>query len=170
MMTTTMRNTKHLPRIACVLFVGCVLPLPYEVNPDGPSNSPPVIRSSNPAMPGPVTFSASAPQIFSIEVEDLDVTDTLYVRVFRNYQLGAPTPPVYRSQKGNDPQTGTVLRSLTLPTHTFCAGENTPGLTLYFQILIADRDFLDDAQSPAFLALPDDAQSTSGYWFGTCTP
>ncbi|MFH0899910.1 MAG: hypothetical protein V2A73_04700, partial [Pseudomonadota bacterium] len=74
----------------------CVVPLPWEASrPDAGVNSTPIIRSSNPSMPGAsvVLDKDTLGSTFTISVSDRDLGDRICVRVFRDYDRQEPTPP-----------------------------------------------------------------------------
>ena len=74
------------PALLLVLLLpaGCVLPLQFEEERDGglDRNYPPIILASTPAMPGFTSIDTSQlnPDIYSLDLEDKDIGDRLYVR------------------------------------------------------------------------------------------
>jgi hypothetical protein len=151
---------------ACALAgsSGCFLPLQFEEETDAgiDTDYPPVLASSDPAMPGPIDIT-STPTTVTLVVEDKDLGDTIFVRVFRDYGRPDPTPP--RTNTRELP-TGSKQRTLMLTTAGWCGGATTGQHV--FEVLIADRDFLDFQVEPLFRALPDGAESSSTFWIGTC--
>jgi len=145
---------------------GCVLPLQFEEDLDASTddNYPPVVIGASPplTLKGIVQIGDDAP-MFTIEVEDKDLADRLYVRVFRSYFLEA-TPA--RTDLPVD-ATGSGLRSVTLDTSTWCDTGDV-GREFVFEVLVADKPFLDLATPPKFRALPDDAGRSSAFWVMTC--
>src|SRR5262245_57884326 len=73
------------------LLGACVIPLPIDVavQDGGAANSPPAIVGSTPDMPGGdimlLIGGGPSPPVFSVSVVDVDLGDTLYARVFRDY-------------------------------------------------------------------------------------
>lgn len=151
--------------LACV-SAGCLVPLPQEVPPDGGGvNDTPTIVDENPEMPGPITVT---PGIYSIDVRDADIGDTIYVRVFRNYTEESPVPPFYTLVIANDPVEGSEIRSVPLETYFWCAGAPTD-VNLVFDVLVADRPFDQDAtRDPPFRVVTEPGRSSIRSWVGVC--
>lgn len=172
------RNLLGLPRVGLLplalvaaLALGaaaCVVPLPYEEAPDGAVNYPPLIKDSNPSMPGPVRLAIGAePPLFTIDVEDKDLGDTLFVRVFRDYST-APEPPRNDLPRANDPNSGSSLRTIELQTNTWCTNA-VPNVNLVFDVVVADRPFLEDLSiKPVYRAVPKGAESSIRSWVIEC--
>jgi hypothetical protein len=150
-------------------LTGCVVPIPADVEQsDGGTNSAPVILSSTPSMPGFDPISVTMPQMRSITVKDNDIGDTIYVRVFRDYQLG-PQGPLNDQSVTNDPVNGTAIRVISLPTDTWCNAA-TLGDQHVFDVMVADRPFdSNPATKPEYRALPPDAEYSIRSWVATCT-
>jgi hypothetical protein len=149
---------------------GCVIPPPGEVVRDaGTPNSPPVVIGASPpefAFPGPVTIPTIEPPSVTLTFSDNDVDDTLYVRKFRDYDLGAPSADV---TCGGDviPPTGAVERQAEFCTGTWCpaSDDGTPHM---LEVVVADRPFIDDGM-PLFRGLPEGAGSSVRAWRFLCT-
>ena len=167
------RNLLHLLPMALLMALlasGCVIPLPFE-DParDGGSlgNYPPIIVDSDPDLSGPISVPTSGS--LSIVVEDKDIGDKIYVRVFRGYARIAPTPPRIDNEYPNDSVAGMERRPISLSVIPFCS-DLTPaerGIPLYFDILVADGPWAD---TPDFqtLADEDNRAKTHNAWVGTC--
>jgi hypothetical protein len=155
--------------LVSVMVSACVIPIPAEVDqPDAsPANSPPVIVESNPSMPGFVDINISNPTDRSITVKDNNIADTLYVRVFRDYQ-DAALGPLIDASVPNDPVIGTATRIVQLPTNTWCNGA-TLGTDHVFDVVVADRPFNPNpAVPPAYRALPPGAEFSIRSWVSKC--
>jgi hypothetical protein len=159
-----------LPLAALALLAAagaCVIPLPYdEDDPVGGGNHIPVIKQSVPSMPGPYTLRLSAePEPFSIDVVDKDVDDTIFVRVFRNYRDDLPSPAWVNL---SEPPSGSVLRTILLPTNTWCNGAalDTPH---YFTVTVADRPFDADHVPPLYKAVTEPGESSDRLWVLVCS-
>lgn len=134
-------------RIVCwmtlvALTTSCVVPIPAtpEEGDGGPTKDTPILRSASPRdFPGPLQLPGT-PTV-TVTMEDHDVRDTLYLRVFKNYAqnisqgLGTVTVP-------NDPNTAPVTRTWPLQTTLWCAGSAGQNVTI--TIAVADEPF-DDA-------------------------
>jgi hypothetical protein len=153
--------------LGIALAMACVIPIPAEVeNEDaGTSNAPPVIVSSTPEMPGPITL----PQTMSVTLKDIDIADTLYVRVFRDY---ADDPrPVFTIPVVNDAQIGTEIRTRELDAAAICAGA-MPNEDLVIDVMVADRPYDDENPSapPANRRVTGNGQSSMRSWIARCAP
>lgn len=149
-----------LPGIA---LSACIVPIPAEVeSPDGGVDHSPFVKSSTPPMPGDVDL----PAMISLTFEDADIGDTLYVRVFRDYQE-APLGPLTDVAVTNNPVTGTIERTTILPTNTWCNGASVgPHL---FEVVVADEQFNADASvKPEYQSVTSGGRKTPGFWTFRC--
>lgn len=145
----------------------CLMPLQFEEEADAgiDRNYPPVIVSSTPAMPGFLTIETQQPdETYSLTIEDKDLADRLFVRVFRDYDPGDPSPP--RLDAVVEPS-GLRQRVAEFQTTAWCS-QTTPGTRFVFEVLVADRDYLLPSQPPAYQAVPVGAEVSHGYWVITC--
>jgi hypothetical protein len=145
---------------------GCPIPIPAEVeDQDAGTNSTPAILHPVPDMPFGSTAGPLLDDDFpvvSFDVRDVDVDDTIFVRVFRNFQL---TPDIARQQQ--TVPGGEVVRPVELSTSTWCLGaEGTNNVV--FEILVSDRAFLSDDIEPHFRATTGETASRS--WVMNCSP
>jgi hypothetical protein len=154
---------------ALVMTNACVLPLQFEEEVDGgiDRDYPPVLVSSDPVMPGFSTIEISQPdQIYVLSVEDKDLTDRLFVRVFRDYD---PTPGLSSpaiAEKTVE-SSGERLRHIELSTAAWC-NNVTPGTRSTYDVVIADRAYLDPPATPEYQAVPEGAERVHGAWVITC--
>ena len=130
---------------AQVLLLGCVVPLPYEEEETATGDYPPIIRAAVPSM----SFAASDPVVgtpptWTLDVEDRNLDDTTYVRVFRDYNEDTNrTPPVWDHAY---PPPGEALREqLEVNTSVFCPFGSTG--TFLFEVIVADGPFDDSGTS-----------------------
>ena len=87
---------------ACALCLlmpcACVLPLQFEEEHDAgldDNNAPGILLgTADPSMLQVATIETVAPPTFKLQVEDKDVDDTLYLRVFRDYHKLPVSPAV----------------------------------------------------------------------------
>jgi len=141
--------------------------LPYEEEETASGEYPPIIREANPSMGfytggDAVPLSIASPMIFTIDVEDRNVDDDIYVRVFRDYNPTTPSPPVL-SPSSPFPATGEALRKgLELQTSNWCPA---PGNYL-FEVIVADGPF-DDAV-PGYQSVVEGADSSTRSWRVQC--
>ncbi len=143
----------------------CVLPLQFEETRDAGAdqNNPPAIVLA-PSMLEVANIDQSSPPTFTVSVEDKDVDDVLFLRVFRDYHLSPDSAvtdlPV--------PSSGLPVRTQEIDTATWCPPGTPPTTTFIFEILVSDRPFLPLSEEPFFRALPSGAKSARGYWVGAC--
>ncbi|MBI4508328.1 MAG: hypothetical protein HY698_01750 [Deltaproteobacteria bacterium] len=162
--------------LACLALTSgaCVIPLPYEDPvPDGGANYPPLIVASTVKIPGPLLLTLGPdgrPSLdsISITVQDRDVEDTIYARVFRDYNFDQPTPPYVSTEKASTPGSTSIARTLSLPTNTWCntAMQDVP---LVFDVVVADRKFDENPTvKPAYRAVTAGGEFSVGSWVVTC--
>lgn len=153
---------------AALLLPGCVVPIPGEEEAtDGGVNSPPVIVASVPSMPfeggGPINVTSLPAQV-TIDVKDVDLDDQIYVRVFRDYESN---PLQIVEEREQIPPTGTAIRAgIALDTLPWCLGAPT-GMNLVFDVVVADRPFLEDDTEPFNRATS--GESSVRAWIGVCS-
>jgi hypothetical protein len=154
------------------LVVGCVIPpsLEVEVN-DAGVNSPPAIlsvTSDQQALPepGPVVFD-KGPSAGSLSVSliDTDTLDTLYVRIFVDYNLPDRLPA--RSTCTATPNM-MPMRTATCDLSALCATADV-GVQRSMTIVVFDRQPLESGEPP-FQAMPEGGRSTSRFYFLKCQP
>jgi len=149
---------------AQVLLLGCVVPLPYEEEETASGAYPPVIRAAVPSM----SFTGSDPVVgtpptWTLDVEDRNLEDTTFVRVFRDYNEETNrTPPVWDHAY---PPTGEALREqLEVNTSVFCPFGTTG--TFLFEVIAADGPFDDSGTSRQKVS--DGADFTIRAWRAVC--
>ncbi len=149
---------------AAIALTACVVPIPAEVEaPDGGIDHTPFVKSSTPSMPG----LTDLPAMVSLTLEDADIGDTLYVRVFRDYQE-APLGPLTDVAVTNNPLTGTIERTTILPTNTWCNGASVDSHV--FQVVVADEPFNPDASvKPEYQAITNGGKASKvAFWMFRC--
>jgi hypothetical protein len=149
------------------LTTSCVVPIPASPLEDGDAgaNGIPDIVSASPAnygFPGPIELDRSSPQQITITLKDMDVEDTLVLRVFRNYPQSLP--PLVET-------TGTSIgngeRLATLDTTNWCVGQSDDEQIL-FTLVVADRPFAATTEQPPFQAVTPGGLKSEMYWIATC--
>jgi hypothetical protein len=154
----------------------CVIPPDLELDEvDGGAGSPPVIVSSGPSpefsVPGPLVLERNDSRDITLTVEDHDIDDDLYVRMFVDYPADTATRAACRVGP-----TGEVDRIIECPTERLCEGVDDQDTSRHFlEAMVADREFLADNNPDAEdqepnRALPDDAGYSFRAWMISCQP
>jgi hypothetical protein len=158
--------------IAMLTVVGCVIPPSLQVdNQDAAINSPPAILSVTSDLqalpePGPVLFDRGATAgNLSLSLIDTDLDDTLYVRIFVDYNLPDRLPP--RAQCSVKPNMNPV-RTVTCGLQSLCALGDL-GVQRSMSIMVFDRAPVDSGDPP-FQQMPPGGLSTGRFYFLKCQP
>jgi hypothetical protein len=164
----------HTLLLLCVMaFAGCVWPLTYDAQSDaGSKDSPPVIVDSNPPMPadatGPHTIVRTAPPTpYTIDVQDNDLGDSIWVKVFVDSQ---PLSPIYASVEiKNDPMMPTAVRKISVPNNGWCdtLADNT---LHFFDVVVSDGDFMVPTGTDARTPKENGKEATTRSWAMECQP
>ena len=148
------RLARALHVVPVAVLAGCILPPSLSVdNQDAGIDSPPAItdvRSSTQELeePGPVEFVVAPfaqDQTMDLTLVDSDVGDTLYVRVFVNYFVDAPTAP--RATCTAAP-TGSPTRTTTCNLQSLCLNTDIGNANLWMEVVVFDRPVLDTGSPP----------------------
>lgn len=169
-----LRELVHaLPIVLAALVGGCVIPPDLSVS-DGDAgiNSPPAIlavRSDLVELPEGNSFVYERGQgSLNVTLYDTDVSDTLYVRVFVEYDFADPTPARSTCTAPCSPPCTTVQRSTTCDLAALCtAGDVTAAKELFMAVQVFDREPLESG-SPRFKAMPPGGLTTSKSYKLTC--
>jgi hypothetical protein len=171
------RNLLFWPRmVTCARWLGpltlaaCVIPVPADLD-DKPDaaivklDADPVITDSQPPMPGLKPLVAN--QQFSVTLRDADLGDTLYLRIFRNYDT-SPGPIAVKAVP-NDAQHPTELRGpIGLDTTSWCPSA-LAGNTITIDVMVADRPFDEDiSKMPQYRVVTQNGRGTIRSWVLTC--
>jgi hypothetical protein len=155
------------------MLVGCVIPPSLTIGEDEPVNSPPAIlsvTSDQQALPepGPVVFDVGPTAgDLSVSLIDTDTLDTLYVRIFVDYNL--PNQLDARA-KCTAPPNMTPTRTATCHLNALCQAVDV-GVERSMTIVVFDRLPLDPGEGePPFQAMPPGGLSTSRFYFLKCQP
>jgi len=132
--------------IACAaMFTGCVIPPSLQVDTaDAGVNSPPsilAVRADNTELPELKTLVfEQGPNAGTVNLTlyDTDVDDTLFVRVFVDYNNPDPTPP----RSGCESGAHTARRSCTAEMNGVCQTADI-GQTRVLQFIVFDQELLD---------------------------
>jgi hypothetical protein len=162
--------------------VACLIPPDLEpASQDAGSGSPPVILTAQPiefAFPGPIVLTRGDLRLLSLEVEDGDRSDTLFVKLYVDYNrppANLPTPSFNECQAApNDTATRNIecrVNSLCNPIDEADLGDHV------LEAMVSDRPFISDADPEAFgqppyraVADPEQASSSNSSWVMRCQP
>ena len=158
--------------LAMLYLVSCVIPPSLTIGEDAGVNAPPAILSVTSdqqalAEPGPVLFEiGSTAGDLSVQLIDTDLLDTLYVRIFVDYNQ--PNRLDARS-KCTAPPNMTPTRTATCPLNSLCSIDDM-GVQRNMTIMVFDREPIDSgAGDPPFQAMDDKTGlSTSRFYFLKC--
>jgi len=163
------------------MLSACLIPPDLEpASQDAGSGSPPVIKSAQPtefAFPGPILLERGDTRQLSLEVQDGDVNDTLFVQLYVDYNRLpslAPTPAYAACQAAPNE---TAVRLISCDTGSLC-NSIAPGsetIDHVLEAMVADRTFILDSDPQAegqppyrALAEPQEASFTSNSWVLHC--
>lgn len=157
--------------VVSTLACGCVLsPSPDADRSDANVNSAPAIRAVRADSVELEQYSTIVLQrgpsagTLSVVVSDANVEDTLYVRIFVDYNRPDPTPP----RSSCIATAGAVERVVTCAAEGICQVANIGQDPLpLLQVFVFDRDYDPDA-SPLFQGVASDGLSASQTFFLRC--
>ncbi len=151
-------------------LTGCVITPSLSVdNQDAGANSPPAVvavRGEQSELPelGTVVFVPGEGSL-NVELIDTDLLDTLYIRVFVDYQLADPKPA--RSTCTAAP-TDNARRTVTCDATALCTVADTmTDKLLDMNVKVFDRVLLETG-TPAFQAMPEGGLSTGKVFHLQC--
>ena len=159
--------------VAPILFMrltGCLLPPTLGVETqDAGINSPPAITSvridlGEVTEPGPISVGAT-PGKLNLKVIDSDLTDTVFPKIFVDYDYPDPTPTPARSTC-TPGSAGTAERTSTCDLAGVCSPAEKTGVHLV-SIVVFDRQVLDSG-TPLYKATPPGTMSTSQTFLLKC--
>lgn len=153
------------------MFAGCVIPPSLSVDTtDAGANSPPAITSVRADL---VEFPQFSELVFekgnnagtlNLTLHDTDLDDTLYVKIFVNYNHPDATPARSTCQTAGR----TVVRTATCPMNGVCQTADVGADPLpVMQVFVFDREVLSD-QLPLYQAMPPGGLSTAQTFFLHC--
>ena len=161
--------------------VACLIPPDLEpASQDAGSGSPLVILSAQPiefAFPGPILLERPDDQrLLSLEVQDGDTDDTLFVRLYVDYNrppASLPTPAYAECQAAPN---ATATRFIQCSVNALCTPiDGTDDGNHVLEAMVSDRPFISDADPQAFgqppyraVADPDAASSSISSWVMSC--
>jgi hypothetical protein len=160
--------------LATLYLVGCVIPPSLTIGEDAGVNAPPAILSVTSdqqalAEPGPVLFElGSTASDLSVQLIDTDLLDTLYVRIFVDYNV---LNRLDARSKCTAPPNTTPTRTATCPLNSLCTMDDV-SVQRNMTIVVFDREPNDSGSGdPPFQAMDDKTGlSTSRFYFLKCQP
>jgi hypothetical protein len=153
--------------VLLMTLVGCVIPPSLRIQDD--TNSPPVIVSITGdqlefAEPGPVFVErGEMAGNVSVSLLDTDVDDTLYVRIFVDYNLPDRLPARVTCMAAPD---GSPNRAATCSLAGLCAMADV-GVQRNMTVVVFDRVPFDTGTDPQKVIDPT-GLSTSRFYFLSC--
>jgi hypothetical protein len=153
------------------MFAGCVIPPSLSVDTtDAGANSAPAIVSVRADLVSFPQFStvvfekgAGAGQL-NVTLHDTDLGDTLFVKIFVNYNRPDPTPARAQCETAGR----TVERTCSANMQAVCTTADIGANPLpVMQVFVSDREVEPDIQPP-FQGLPQGALTTSQTFFLRC--
>ena len=169
-MARALHERTILRSVLVMMFAGCVIPPSLSVDTtDAGANSPPAIISVRSDLqelpePGPVLFEQGmGAGTLNLTLVDTDVDDTLYVRIFVDYNK--PDATAARSEcttGGNN-----VVRTCSPPMEGVCLGADI-GQERYMTVVVFDRQLLETGEAPLYQAMLPGGLSTSRAFFLRC--
>lgn len=156
----------------------CILPPPLEIGDvDAGTSVPPVVEQVLPddfATPGPaIKLEPGQSRIMTLVVRDPDLSDTIFVRFFVDYNR--PQPSNFKAScSAPPPVEGGPLRNVDCDTQTLCDGITPDNDTEHFlEAVVSDGAFLETSDplaegQPVFRAIPASASKTVTSWTMIC--
>lgn len=146
----------------------CVLPVPGDLgDPDaGVLDADPIVYDSSPAMPY-LKQLVSGQQFYTVTLRDADLADTLYLRIFRNYDVSPG--PIDAKTVPNDVQNPKELRGpVQLETSSWCPAQ-LAGQTIVIDVMVADRPFdADISKMPQYRVVTQNGKGSIRSWVLIC--
>jgi hypothetical protein len=169
-----MLGRSSLAALAALAAPGCVIPPSLSVeNQDAGINSPPAILSVTSdgqvlSEPGPLVFDMGATAgDLSLKLIDTDTQDSLFVRIFVDYNLPDRLDARARCQAGASPNT---IRNVTCKLNSLCVTADL-GVQRNMTIMVFDRDPLPPGMGePPFQAMEAGGMKSSQFYFLKCQP
>lgn len=163
------------------MHVACLIPPDLEpASQDAGAGAAPVIRSAQPmefAFPGPILLQRGDMRTLSLEVEDADVGDTLFVQLYVDYNRPPTNQPTPAYASCQAPPNGTAIRLIACDTGALCNSiePNSEAVDHVLEAMVADRSFILDSDPQAegqppyrALAEPQEASFNVSSWVLNC--
>ncbi|MCC6810411.1 MAG: hypothetical protein IT381_23470 [Deltaproteobacteria bacterium] len=151
--------------VALVMGAACILPPPVAVE-EQINNEPFVVNETAKPQKAFVELNLNCETCtFSLQIEDPDITDTLFYRWFFDYDT-LPASDGFCSNKVQPPANPNADRTLVtcdVPLNSRFQDAKDDGSIHTLETWIADREFLPEGL-PTGRALPDDAHVAVKQW------
>ncbi|MBJ80365.1 MAG: hypothetical protein CMH60_03520 [Myxococcales bacterium] len=152
------------------LYSGCLLPPDIEPAAIVFNQPPRILPDSLTPDPtdGPKVMSTQCEQYqFFARIADPDALDSLYYRVFLDYQ--ADINPLDTNVETiepdpENPQESYLISFVVYPTDLRFIGDGRIGETHTVELLLSDREFYSDEREPLARAIPEDGFTDSFIW------
>jgi hypothetical protein len=163
-----------LAALAVLATPACVIPPSLSPdNQDAGVNSPPAILSVTSdrqvlSEPGPLVFDMGATAgDLSIQLIDTDTQDSLYVRIFVDYNMPDRLDARARCEAGIS---ANAIRNVTCKLNSLCVTADL-GVLRNMTIMVFDRLPLAPGMGePPFQAMPEGGMKSSVFYFLKCQP
>ena len=163
-----------LAMLLAVTAPGCVIPPSLSPeNQDAGLNSPPAILTVTSdrqvlSEPGPLVFDMGATAgDLSLQLIDTDTQDSLYVRIFVDYNMPDRLDARARCEAG---ASSNAIRNVTCKLNSLCVTADL-GVLRNMTIMVFDRPPLAPGMGePPFQAMPDGGMKSSVFYFLKCQP
>jgi hypothetical protein len=161
-----------LAALAVLAAPACVIPPSLSPDNQDEVNSPPAILSVTSdgqvlSEPGPLVFDMGATAgDLSVQLIDTDTQDSLYVRIFVDYNMPDRLDARARCEAG---PSATATRNVTCKLNSLCVTADL-GVQRNMTIVVFDRPPLAPGTEPAFQAMPEGGMKTSVFYFLKCQP
>lgn len=165
-----------LAMLGCLTLAGPGCVIPPSLSPDNQDagvNSPPAILSVTSdrqvlSEPGPLVFDMGATAgDLSIQLIDTDTQDSLYVRIFVDYNMPDRLDARARCEAG---ASSNAIRNVTCKLNSLCVTADL-GVLRNMTIMVFDRlPLAPGLGEPPFQAMPEGGMKTSVFYFLKCQP
>jgi hypothetical protein len=160
--------------LAALATIGCVIPPSLSPeNQDAGVNSPPAILSVTSDQqvlsdPGPLVFDMGPTAgDLSLQLLDTDTQDSLFVKIFVDYNMPDRLDARARCQAGPSPN---AIRNVTCKLNSLCVTADL-GVLRNMTIVVFDRELLAPGDGdPPFQAMKPGGLKTSLFYFLKCQP
>jgi len=155
--------------VIALMSAGCVIPPSLSVDTaDAAVNAAPAIisvRADDQELAEGLTLIFDKGEgTLNLTVYDTDVDDTLYCKVFVNYNNPDQTPARGEGQTAGT----TVTRSCTIPLAGLCQTADLNNDKTLMQVAVFDRQPLTTGETPLYQAMPPGGLSASRTFFLNC--
>jgi hypothetical protein len=162
-----------LAALAVLAAPACVIPPSLSPDNQDEVNSPPAILSVTSdgqvlSEPGPLVFDMGATAgDLSVQLIDTDTDDSLYVRIFVDYNMPDRLDARARCEAG---ASSNAMRNVTCKLNSLCVTADL-GVLRNMTIVVFDRlPLAPGLGEPPFQAMPEGGMKSSVFYFLKCQP